>query len=356
MIDIEDRIIIGDCLVAMEDIFRLGPETPPFDAVITDPPYNVGMDTWDRYEDFVAFTRSWAEAASKLLKPGGYLCAFADRRTYHHVATGIEQAGFAVVDQLLWLHEQGRPKGLALDRAIDAELGKTDERKVMYQIQTKTFAVHAGQKTEDRTVDVTYPATLDAERWLGWYTQLAPAHEPICLAQKPFEPGDGIAENVIGRSGILEDQEDILKNSTIGRSRGWGLGGLNIAATGPRREDGSVRYTTNVIADEEAIQFVDELYGSECARVFFCPKPPSVERHSGGTTNTHRTVKPVGVMNWLCKLVTPPGGLVLDPFAGSGTTLAAAYQGGFHYLGIEMDKEYAEIAERRVKRSRMAVR
>lgn len=351
MTDIADRIIVGDCIATMEMLSGEMPSipTPPFDAIITDPPYNVGMDTWDRYEDFVAFTCSWAVEAIRLLKPGGYLCAFADRRTYHQVATGIERAGFAVVDQLLWLHEQGRPKGLALDRAIDAELDVTAEREMVYQIQAKTFAVHAGQQTEDRTVDVTHPATEEAERWLGWYTQLAPAHEPICLAQRPFGGTDSLAENVLGRVEILPD-------SNIGRSRAWGVGALNISATGARREDGSVRYTTNVIADEGAIRFVDELYGSECARVFFCPKPPAVERHSGGVRNTHRTVKPVGVMDWLCKLVTPPGGLVLDPFSGSGTTLLAAHQGGFHYTGIEMNQEYADIAERRIKRSRMAAR
>ena len=135
-----------------------------------------------------------------------------------------------------------------------------------------------------------------------------------------------------------------------------GPGALNIAATGLRRGDGSIRYPTNVLVDEGAGHFIDALYGSECARVFYCPKASTDERRSGGVANAHPTVKPVAVMDWLCKLVTPPGGLVLDPFAGSGTTLVAAKLGGFHWLGIEMSEQYAEIAEQRSRRSRMGAR
>jgi site-specific DNA-methyltransferase (adenine-specific) len=194
---------------------------------------------------------------------------------------------------------------------------------------------------------ITAPATDAAKRWHGWGTALKPALEPITLARKPLR--GTVAANVVEHgTGALNveacrveasdgDREDYGLDN--GAQAGIGYHGLD-GRTPYRRPDAG-RWPANLIHDGS--EDVERLTGS-AARFFYCAKASQRERGEG---NSHPTVKPVALMRYLCRLVTPPGGLVLDPFAGSGTTGIAAKAEGFRFLGIEREPQYVEIARRR---------
>lgn len=173
-------------------------------------------------------------------------------------------------------------------------------------------------------VDITAPATDAARKWEGWGTALKPALEPITVARKPFK--GAVADNVLTHS----------------------TGALNIDGCqieGGSKCDGittSGRWLANLIHDGSAE--VDDSIGS-ASRFFYCAKTSRKDRGEG---NNHPTVKPTDLMAYLCRLVTPPGGVVLDPFMGSGSTGKAAMREGFRFIGIEMDADYLAIAEARI--------
>ena len=291
------------------------------DAVVTDPPYGLsfmGKD-WDHGIPGEAF---WAEAL-RVAKPGCHMLAFGGTRTFHRLTCAIEDAGWEVRDCLMWLYGSGFPKS------------------------------HNGA-------------------WGG--TALKPAWEPIILARKPL---DGtVAANVQrhGCGGLNVDGCRIGTESTI-RNQNDGptwSGKFN----GGERNNGSDsgRWPANLILDEEAGA------GEEWSRFFYCPKASKADRDEGlegmperlaaamhgnlvsgqrlggdGSpiktplrSNHHPTVKPTALMRYLCRLVTPPGGLVLDPFTGSGSTGKAAALEGFNFIGIEREAEYVEIARARI--------
>ena len=216
-----------------------------------------------------------------------------------------------------------------------------------------------GDKVSSQTWDVTAPATSEAQRWDGWGTALKPAIEPIILARKPL---DGtVASNVLahGVGGLNIDACRVPANQTLVRpsiSRddndvfGKGLGaGV--------QEEPAGRFPANVLLDEHAAKEMDKQSGSGGASRFFpvfkyqakAPKKerPVIEREDG-TKIQHPTVKPVALMEWLVTLVTPPNGVVLDPFAGSGTTLQAALNEGFDPIGVEQDVDYIQLINKRL--------
>jgi site-specific DNA-methyltransferase (adenine-specific) len=232
---------------------------------------------------------------------------------------------------------------------------------------------------------VTKPATKQAEQWEGWGTALKPANEPIVLARKPISEKT-IAENVMkwGTGGLNIDGCRIPagKNELKPTVRGAGihktgnerLGGWNRDDyNGTYTPNEAGRFPANVIIDEEAGRMLDEQQKG-ASRFFYCAKPSKKERNMGledvepttvddgrnkpidnpflrGKTlrqNTHPTVKPVKLMEYLITLVTPPNGIVLDPFFGSGTTGIACVNLGFNYIGIELNEQYVEIARRRI--------
>ncbi|MDR1187385.1 MAG: site-specific DNA-methyltransferase [Bifidobacteriaceae bacterium] len=299
-------------------------------AVITDPPYGIGMDTWDEpaaftriagergialdghggaLEGFRAWTRAWAEQASRVLKPGGWLVCFGGSRTWHHTALGIEQAGYQVKDQIAWLYTSGVPKSLDVSNAIDQHLGhpRPDRR-----ICKPRDGLLRGRRVADKG----QPATMEARRWAGWGTALAPAFEPIIVARAPT--GLTVAANVLAH----------------------GAGAVNTAAG---TERGGGRWPKNAALDHGAAMSLDR----DCAvrpgdRSGLFPvfrhhqKATQAERPVVGGA-AHQTVKPLGLMRWLCALFCPPGGTVLDPFAGTGTTLEAARETGADSVGVELD-------------------
>ena len=341
---------------------------------------------------FQSWCESWATEALRVLKPGGHLLAFGGTRTYHRLTAGIEDAGFEIRDCLAWMYGSGFPKSLDVSKAIDKAAGA--EREVV-GTRTKagmgsetTFAQDAWTQANRGPVEleITKPATAEAAEWQGWGTALKPAHEPIVLARKPLagtvagnvlEFGTG-ALNVDGtrieHAGADDLEQSLAKNP--GRDDT-----VTSGTYGADRPQQSVnvngRWPANAILDEEAGRLLDEQsgelspgqhparrsgigYGSGAqgttgearatdsggaSRFFYCAKASSAERGEG---NTHPTVKPVALMQWLVRLVTPGGGLVLDPFAGSGSTGIAATREGFSFIGLEREAEYVAIARRRI--------
>jgi len=295
------------------------------DSCVTDPPYGLAFmgKKWD-YD--VPSVEVWQECL-RVLKPGGHLLAFAGTRTQHRMAVRIEDAGFEIRDMIAWVYGSGFPKSLDVSKAIDKAAGA--EREVV-GVDAVRYArlknqiggsVSTGEQWEHggRNVCITAPATEAAKQWQGWGTALKPALEPITVARKPF-PGT-VAENVLQH----------------------GTGALNV--DGCRVGDESGRFPANLIHDgsEEVVGLFPEDGEASAARFFYCAKADPSERRN----SKHPTIKPVALMRYLVRLVTPPGGLVLDPFGGSGTTAEAARLEHCRFLLLELSEEYcADAAER----------
>lgn len=320
-------VLEGDCL---ELLAKLPGES--VDAVVTDPPYGIGFQgqRWDgpaireaaarashgrlaAGEALEAWSRGWAAECLRLLKPGGHLVAFGAARTAHRLACGLEDAGLELRDTLLWLYGSGMPKSRRLPG--------------------------------------------------GRGSALKPAYEPILLARRPLA---GTTQRNLDRhgTGALNVQSCSVRgrypanvllshdpSCTPGRcDPGCALAMVDAAADSARAPSGSLR---------------------RASRLFYCPKASRHERDAGcehlprrtldlfpnarrggsppaAAANTHPTVKPVALMRWLVRLACPPGGLVLDPFCGSGSTGAAALLEQRRFLGIELDPDYARIARSRI--------
>lgn len=329
------RIVVADCL----DVLKALPDCS-VDSIVTDPPYGIGFmgKGWDVSVPGI----EWARECLRVLKPGGHIIAFAATRTVHRLGTIIEDAGFEIRDQIEWLQYQGFPKSLDVSRAIDAAAGA--EREVVGKNPSyRADQVDAPSFSLQRNPNITAPATDDAKTWDGWGTGLKPSHEPAVLARKPL-------------SGTVV--ETVLEHGT---------GALNIEGCripygdkawpgpGERHEDiGRGKSTLHGphSGPTETVQMHDG--GRFPANVYMCPKPARSERSDGvegEAGNSHPTVKPVGLMRWLVRLVTPPGGTVLEPFLGSGTTLVACEREGFVGIGVEASPEYADIALARVRKA-----
>ena len=338
-----------------------------FDSVVTDPPYGIeflGKD-WDSNTGAIEV---WRECL-RVLKPGGYMLAFSAARTYHRLATNLEDIGFEIKDQIMWIYGSGFPK-----------------------------AQDVGKKSGNK-------------EWAGWKTGLKPAHEPIVMCRKPLD-------NKMGKRGPMKSRLSVVENVEK-----WGIGALNIDDTRIEftdninlnnklpsannqfknknwvAEDGKVeklepiqeynpqgRFPSNVIGEIEGYQ-----------KYFYSPKVNRKERHNGlfedskdipimfagdeggganavnirnnitgysdldkyggeeiktakdnTSGNNHPTVKPVALMKYLVTLVTPTNGKVLDPFNGSGSTGMAVKEFGGEYTGIDLDENYIEISRKRI--------
>ena len=321
------RLLTGDCRELMAAM-----PTASVDAIVTDPPYGLAFmgKGWDHAVPGVEF---WTEAL-RVAKPGAHLLAFGGTRTFHRLACAIEDAGWEIRDCLSWLYGSGFPKS------------------------------HNGP-------------------WGG--TALKPAWEPIIMARKPLAGTVAATVAAHGTGGLNIDGCRIGTDEDRTRPRGsfphsddaWGNGRLAFTESHP-----AGRWPANVALDEDAAAMLDEQTGeirtqriekpSDCAetgewgtlqgrrgargysdtggasRFFYCAKASRSEREAGTDGNGHPTVKPVALMRWLVRLVTPVDGVVLDPFTGSGTTGVAAVQEGRRFIGCEREAEYVEIARRRI--------
>mgnify|MGYP003313557518 CR=1 FL=1 len=352
-------LVNGDCL---EEVQKLVDKGIQVDSIVTDPPYHLtsiverfGKEgsapakdkdgafqrqskgfmgkEWDGGD--IAFRKETWELFMKVLKPGGHLLAFSGSRTYHRMAVAIEDAGFDIRDQIMWLYGSGFPKS--------HNLGD------------------------------------------GWGTALKPAHEPIVLARKKIEGTNKQNREKYGTAGInidgcrveFSDNDDsrIGKEYSHNASPDFKPGSKKDNSFGKKQtlHDDKGRFPANVMHDG-----IEE----DWARYFYCPKTSKAEKDRGldsfetkkegmsngaqshgegygkkediglnkiiAKKNNHPTVKPIKLMKYLCRLITPKGGTVLDPFMGSGSTGIAAKDEGFEFIGIEREKEYFEIAEQRV--------
>ena len=470
------------------------------DSIVTDPPYELGFmgKSWD--STGIAFQKETWELALQLLKPGGHLLAFGGSRTYHRMAVAIEDAGFEIRDQIMWLYGSGFPKSLNVGKAVDKQGGKIG--KSVVELKTKLIALvdkcgktrnqidkecgfratnyltlpKEGKKfdawvgilptdekwlkmkevinsgddmdkifvsakrevigkkkvikgvafsSEGKTeMDITEPATKEAKQWEGWGTALKPAHEPIVMARKPLE--GTVADNVLkhGTGGINIDEcrvalegeappsgsakrvyksNQYTEDKTYGANKTTPANGrfpANVLHDGseevmqgfPHTKSGkdinpTAETVSGFFGQDMGYYSQDANYGDEgsAARFFYCAKVSRAERNRGcsafeerihdtedctnlpsmrtnsvntssgklrkvkPTKNNHPTVKPIDLMKYLCRLVTPKGGTVLDPFMGSGSTGMAAKDEGFAFIGIEKELDYYEIAEQRIK-------
>lgn len=389
-------LLQGDCVETMRTL----PDNS-VDSIVTDPPYELGFmnKKWDS-TGIANNVEVWKECL-RVLKPGGHLLSFGGTRTYHRMACAIEDAGFEIRDQMQWLYGSGFPKSMNIGKAVDKILG--NERDIVGSTTSGKILRANGQNErpyQQGNDRITTNITKGSSEWEGWGTCLKPANEPICLARKPISEKT-IAENVLkwGTGGLNidacrittnPDVDDMLRKTIRGKrimetwADGSGFKNENNQLTGVR-EDG--RFPANIILDEGAGRLLDEQsgkvsYGNKiggynyngneyevdgfiksckpqspsnygdtggASRFFYCPKTSKSERNAGlNSQNNHPTVKPVKLMEYLIKLVTPPNGVILDPFMGSGSTGIASKNLGFRFVGVELDKEYCEIAEKRI--------
>jgi site-specific DNA-methyltransferase (adenine-specific) len=397
---IDDAVTLyhGDCRAVMASL-----GAARVDAIVTDPPYELGFmgKRWDA--SGIAYDAEVWQNAYRALKPGGHLLAFGGTRTWHRLAVAIEDAGFEVRDSIAWLYGSGFPKSLDVSKAIDKAAGVERDR-VPYpggiapgsnNYGGSQSVIHNGTKQDDNA------ATPAAQQWQGWGTALKPAFEPIVVARKPLN--GTVAENVLrwGTGALNIDGSRIageadrptgLKSNgarsqkvSEGWDRPWKQDERADRIVGDGERTTSLgRWPANVILDESQAAELDRQSGiikgqigmkqtsknltfgvgherekqtfdhgvtdsGGASRFFYVPKANKRERPREGDT-AHPTVKPLALMRYLVKLVTPPGGTVLEPFAGSGTTAEACVLEGFRCIAIEMTDDYLPLIIQRLER------
>jgi DNA modification methylase len=332
----------ADCFTALPQL-----DAESVDAIITDPPYGIAVNgmKWDRpahldpsapagnrrrrgskenpNNAFQEFSRGWSSACLHSLKPGGHLAAFAAPRTAHRLACGLEEAGFELRDVLMWLQGQGYPATRVLPRGLGTGLKPAWEpiilaRKPLDRPLDQNLKAHStGAMNIDATRVPLSPQDCHAKgrahgrrimpsRHGRWPANLLLSHGPSCRAR--CEPDCPI--------GLLGERHRFF-----------------YAAKAPRRERDA--------GCEELPRRVVQTFKIGTRNEKICEANP--------VANIHPTVKPIDLMRWLVRLLTPPGGLVLDPFTGSGSTGAAAVLEGARFLGIEREASYVPIARARIK-------
>jgi hypothetical protein len=362
---------------------------PLFDSCCCDPPYELGFmgKGWD--STGIAFQVETWRRVYDALKPGSHLVAFSGTRTYHRMACAIEDAGFEIRDQLAWAYGSGFPKSHDVSKAIDKAAGAAREvvgkgKRAQGRSQGWDRPWMQEQMAQSGSTvceyGITAPATPEAQKWQGWGTALKPAWEPICLARKPLAEKN-IAANVLahGTGAINVDACRVGTEQTVtvrsGDSGGNGAFGrderkgewLNppgrfpanllhdgsedvlagfpetgAAKSADKGERPAMAAGRNLLPDGGVRGHDDN--GGSAARFFYSAKAGPLDRI--GTA--HATVKPVDLMRWLCRLITPPGGHILEPFAGSGTTGIAAMAEGFDCTMIELLPDHAADIERKL--------
>jgi len=327
------QIIQGDCLEEMRKM-----EDNSISAIATNPPYGLSFmgKGWDHA---VPGAEYWKECL-RITKPGGHLLAMGGTRTFHRLTCAIEDAGFEIRDSLMWIYGSGFPKS------------------------HNNFGLE------------------------GYGTALKPAWEPCIVAMKPLDGTFKQNAEKWGQAGInidgcrigTDDTRSPTYNMTSRGHKGGAYGSRDVdySRNGQIAGCAKGRWPANVILDEESSEHLDKMTGFNASRFFYCAKASSSERNEGlegfplqrcgmleddnypiktgsgnlrdtKRQNNHPTVKPLKLMEYLIKLIMPPkDGILLDPFAGSGTTILAAYKLGLKAIGIEKQPEYAEIAKERL--------
>jgi site-specific DNA-methyltransferase (adenine-specific) len=428
------KLINADCIEAMKAM----PDNS-VDAIVTDPPYELGFmgKSWDA--SGIAFNIEVWQEALRVIKPGGHLIAFSGSRTYHRMAVAIEDAGFQIRDQIMWVYGSGFPKSHNVSKAIDKiegveptvvgqRMAQGSARKIKGTNAAANKIPNSGSLEYDETIIYETVATSEAaQQWEGWGTALKPAHEPMVLARKPLE--GTVANNVLtyGTGGLNIDgsrveyaNDDEKEKAIVMQSkpsldiRGNAFNKQDLKNIENVRGDYSQgRFPANFIHDgsDEVVGLFPAVKGAtsrtpagdasidnamfgggfagpvyddglntSAARFFYCAKASKRDRNEGlegfdlkvskfgnqkngkdlgngslndkftnsPRANHHPTVKPVTLMQYLVRLVTPPNGIVLDPFMGSGSTGKACAYEGFDFIGIDQSAEYVAIAQARI--------
>ena len=338
------------------------------DALVTDPPYGLSnmshssfnecMLKWctdnDSYipsvkgfmgkswDSFVPPPSLWKEVF-RVLKPGAHGLVFASSRTQDIMGLSLRLAGFEIRDTVLWLYGEGFPKSHDVSKAIDKYKG-CDREKLATMYNFGKMQNNNSMGDYKGKYHITAPSSKEAKEWEGWGTALKPAYEPAILIRKPFK--GSVAQNVLehGPGGINIDGCRIDSNDSLVRHNNMvGMWSKEKKETITGGTDG--RFPSNVLMDKEASDMLKDK-----ARFFYCSKASQAERSAGlNGLNVHPTVKPIEIMRYLCRLITPAEGIVLDPFLGSGTTAIGAMKEGFEFIGIEREEEYYQIALKRIQ-------
>jgi len=344
----------GNCL----DVMRTMPAESAH-AIVTDPPYGLAFmgKNWDRAVPGPEF---WVEAL-RVAKPGAHMLAFGGTRLFHRLAVAIEDAGWEIRDCVMWVHGMGFPKSHNIGKAIDRERGAVREQIGPKRRGAQTESTGRYGAWGDGIVD-TIPATDDARKWDGWGTALKPSWEPIIMARKPCI--GTVADNVVatGCGAINVDacrvpmgeeyNPDLVhrQHQSNGAIKGaFGAAAL-IGKEIPMYKPGG-RWPANLVHDgsDDVLRLMPDAGVGSAARFFYCAKANNSERYEGAADNDHPTIKSTELMRWCVRLITPPDGVVLDPFMGSGSTGKAAVAEGFRFVGIELEQRYCDIAAGRIE-------
>lgn len=395
----------GDCLEVMKSL----PDNS-VDAVVTDPPYGLSF-MGKRWDYDVPSVEIWQEVL-RVLKPGGHLLSFGGTRTYHRMVVNIEDAGFEIRDQIQWIYGSGFPKSLDVSKAIDKMNGDErpviGTKKVVPGV---AFEQSTPYETGRSEISITSAASAAWEGW-GTALKPAnepivlarkPLEKGLTVAQNVLKWGTGainINDSRVegepwrrdsrGREGYLYQASDFRMRDIDKESHSAGRFPANVIHDGSEevlacfpltgqsndrpRNNGEFKSVAKG-RDLPHVAYGHADGGGSVARFFYSPKASKHDREAGlpeaglpevgrltlgnypedpgksgspRARNHHPTVKPTELMRYLCRLITPPNGTALDPFAGSGSTGKAAILEGFSFIGIEREKEYAEIARARI--------
>lgn len=377
------------------------------DAIVTDPPYELGLGTagdvkkWD--STGIAFDPVFWETMLDIARPGAFMLVFGSPRTWHRLACAVEDAGWLLKDQFCWLYASGMPKGEWADHAVDRALGHPDPRAGTGRVRD------SASLERNVAYDAAYePQTAEAARWIGFNPSLKPAWEPILVAQRPREVtlGRNLLEHGTGAlnaaaCALDADMEELERryrlNATTGSRATDPRGGVtyrdsDTVSPRPLAPHLPGRHPSDVIMDAAAARTLP----SDAPRFYYCPKArdrplvaetrmmrprsrdaawtrscarlglfPDAESYpeslldaeataltvpAGSARLAHPTVKPLDLVRWLTRLACPPGGLVLDPFAGSGTGLEAARAEDMRFAGTELSPKYLPLIRQRLAR------
>ena len=424
------KLINADCIEAMKAM----PDNS-VDSIVTDPPYELGFmgKSWDA--SGIAFNvEVWREAL-RVIKPGGHLIAFSGSRTYHRMAVAIEDAGFEIRDQIMWVYGSGFPKSHNISKGLDKSENKEVWENNKYgggnsKCEQCGKWMISGSPCQCPKPIVEFKSDA-AKQWDGWGTALKPAHEPMVLARKPLI--GTVANNVLthGTGGLnIDGSRVVADGENFDNLKSRPIGKLNTRRNDETDEEFDVRvnespeqlaalaklkelgrWPANFIHDgsDEVVALFPanagggfgkrgasiSIYGGgkgfttatgeevgfgdsgSAARFFYCAKASKRDRTEGldgfeakrdhdgradggvggdnprnrtnnAKLNHHPTVKPTALMQYLVRLVTPPSGIVLDPFMSSGSTGKACAYEGFDFIGIDQSAEYVEIAQARI--------
>ena len=366
------RLHHGDCM----DLLRSLPDSS-IESVVTDPPYGLGkpppadkvLAAWlageqvqikgggfmgKDWDAFVPGPQIWREVL-RVVKPGGYAIVFAGTRTLDWMTMACRLAGWEVRGSGVWCYWSGFPKSLDVSKAIDRAAGAerevvgtrlSDGGRTGGSVSVGGHLVAAG-----RRIEVTAPATDDEKRWEGWGTALKPAWEPWVVLRKPLE--GTVAANVLkwGTGAVHVDGCRFKPGDPMWPGPQGDLDYTHSGATGTPGVGAGVYGRRDRSLTEPSP------FGRWPANLVHVAKPSRSERERGldripgELKNDHPTVKSLRLMRWLVRLTTPPGGTVLDPFMGSGTTGAAACGQGFDFIGADLDARYVAISHERIRHS-----